>query len=155
MALAHESIVGGHLGAKKTMDRITTSFHWPGIISTITRFCHSCDICQNTIPKGKVAKVPLGEVPLMEEPFYRVAVNLIEPIAFVSDKGNRYILTIVDYATRYPEAIALPKIETERVAEALLEVFCRVGFPKEVISDRGTHLFSELMQEVCRLVSIK
>ena len=35
MALTHESIVGGHLGAKKTIDRITTSFHWPGIISDI------------------------------------------------------------------------------------------------------------------------
>ena len=75
------------------------------------------------IPKGKVIEVQLGEVPLMEEPFYRVAVNLIGPVAPVSRKGNRYILTIVDYATRYPEAIALPKIETERVAEALQEVF--------------------------------
>ena len=110
MALAHESIVGGHLGAKKTMDKITTSFHWPGIISNITRFCCSCDICQKTIPKGKVAKVLLGEVPLIEEPFYRVAVNLIGPIVPVPDKGNRYILTIVDNAARYPEAIALPKI---------------------------------------------
>ena len=98
--------------------------------------------------------VPLGEEPLMEEPFYRVAVDLIGPIAPVSDKGNRYILTIVDYATRYPEAIALPKIETERVAEALLEVFCRVGFPKEVLSDRGSQFILDLMQEVCRLVSI-
>ena len=155
MALAHESIVGGHLGAKKTMDRIITSFHWLGIISDITRFCHSCDICQKTIPKGKVAKVPLGEVPLMEEPFYRVAVNLTGPTAPVCDKGNRYILTIVDYATRYPEAIALPKIETERVVEALLEIFCHVGLLKEVLSDRGTQFISELMQGVCKLVSIK
>ena len=27
MSLAHESIVGGHLAAKKTIDRIITSFH--------------------------------------------------------------------------------------------------------------------------------
>ena len=27
MRLAHESIVGGHLAAKKTIDRITTSYH--------------------------------------------------------------------------------------------------------------------------------
>ena len=102
MALAHESIVYGHQGAKKTMDRITTSFHWPSIFSDVTKFCCSCDICQKTIPKDKVAKVLLGEVPLMEEPFYRVAVDLIGPIAPVSGKRNRYILTIVDYDTRYP-----------------------------------------------------
>ena len=34
---------------------------------------------------------------------------------------------MIDYATRYPEAVALPSIETERVAEALVEMFSRVG----------------------------
>ncbi|XP_069107370.1 uncharacterized protein [Argopecten irradians] len=55
----------------------------------------------------------------------------------------------------YPEATTLPKIETERIAEALLEIFCRVGFPKEILSDRGTQFTSGLMEEVCRLVSVK
>ena len=131
MKLAHESIVGGHLGAKKTVDRITSNFHWPGVVADVARFCRSCDICQKTAPKGHTCKVPLGEMPLMEEPFKRVAVDLVGPISPVSEKGNRYILTVVDFATRYPEAVALPKIETERVAEALLEVFSRVGFPRK------------------------
>ena len=105
--------------------------------------------------KGKVTRVPLGEMPLIDTPFERIAVDLVGPIAPVSDTGNRYILTVVDYATRYPEAIPLKKIETERVAEALLEIFSRVGFPKEVLSDRGTQFTSDLMKEVTRLVSIK
>ncbi|XP_053400680.1 uncharacterized protein LOC128557380 [Mercenaria mercenaria] len=70
-------------------------------------------------------------------------------------KGNRYILTVVDYATRYPEAVALPRIETERVAEALLDIFSRVGFPSEILSDRGSQFTSQLMEEVCRLISLK
>ena len=65
-----------------------------------------------------------------------------------SDKVNWYILTIVNYATRYPEAIALPNIEKERVAKALLEVFSQVGLPQEVLSDRGTQFTSDLMKEV-------
>ena len=64
----------------------------------------------------------------MDVPFHRVAVNLIGPITPVSDNGNRYILTIVDIATKYPQAVVLPRIETERVAEALLDIFYRVGF---------------------------
>ena len=90
-------------------------------------------------------------MPLMEEPFKRVAVNLAGPISPVSEKGNRYIMTVVDFATRYPEAVALPNIETERVAEALLDVFSRVGFPKEMLNDRGTQFTSDMM-EVSRLV---
>ena len=44
-------------------------------------------------------------MPLMDTPFERVAVDLIGPINSMSDNRNRYILTIVDYATRYPEAV--------------------------------------------------
>ena len=155
MSLAHESIVGGHLGTKKTSDRIVSNFHWPGIDGDIRRFCQSCDICQRTMPKGRVGKVPLGEMPIMDTPFDRVAVDIIGPIYPVSDNRNRYILTIVDYATRYPEAVPLKSIETERVAEALLEVFSRVGFPKEILSDQGAQFTSGLMAEVARLVSMK
>ena len=54
----------------------------------------------------KSAKTPLGNMPLIEAPFHRVVVDQIGPIAPKSDKGNRYILTIVDYGTRFPEAVA-------------------------------------------------
>ena len=63
--------------------------------------------------KVKVAKVPLGEMPIIDAPFERIDVDLVGPIAPVSDAGNRYISKVVDYATRYPEAIPLKKIENE------------------------------------------
>ena len=74
----------------------------------------------------------------MDVPFHHFAIYLIGPITPVSENGNRYILTIVDFATKYPEAVALPRIETERVAEALLDVFSMVGFPTEILSDKGS-----------------
>ena len=107
------------------------------------------------MPKGKVSKVTLGKMPIIDELFKRVSVDLIGPVAPVSEHGNRYILSVVDFGTRYPEAAALPKIETERVAEALFEIFSRVGFPKVILSGRGGQFTSEMMAEVCRLVSIK
>ena len=77
MSLAHESIVGGNIASKKTIDRITTSFHWPGNTSGVTRFCRSCEICQKSVSKRKVTKVPLGEMRIMDVPFHCVAVDLI------------------------------------------------------------------------------
>ncbi|XP_068240045.1 uncharacterized protein [Palaemon carinicauda] len=85
----------------------------------------------------------------------RVAVDIVGPIKPRASDGSRYILTIVDYATRYPEAVALKNIDSVTVAEALLSVFSRVGIPKEVLSDRGTQFTSEVMQEFNRLLSIK
>ena len=94
-------------------------------------------------------------MPVIDEPFKKVASYLICPIFPRSERGNRYILTAVDFATRYPEAIALPSIETTRVAEALVENYSRLGVPREVLSDQGTQLISDLMKEVNRLLSVK
>jgi transposase InsO family protein len=49
----------------------------------------------------------------------------------------------------------LPSIETGRVAEALVEVFCRVGFPREILMDRGAQFTSGVMAEMSRLISVK
>ena len=75
----------------------------------------------------------------MEEPLRRVAMDLIGPLSPVSDRGNRnrYVLIIVDYATRYPEAVPLAKIETDRAAKSTAACIVQVGFPKEVLRYRG------------------
>ena len=94
-------------------------------------------------------------MPLIDEVFKRVAVDIVGPIHPVTDKGNRYILTLVDFASRYPEAIPMASIDTERVAEALLEIFSRMGVPEEILSDMGTQFTSGLMREVSRLLSVR
>ena len=155
MSLGHDSMLAGHLGIKKTVDIISREFFWPGIFSEVTRYCQSCDICQRTIDRGGVRKVPLQCPPVVEVPFQKVAIDLIGPLAPPSERKHRWILTLVDCATRYPEAIPLVSTTTEAVAEALLSIFTRVGFPLEVLSDNGPQFVSDLMKEVARLMSIK
>ena len=128
---------------------------WPGLRQDVIRFCRSCDVCQRTVKRGSVRKVPLGSMPLIDSPFKRVAVDIVGPIAPPREAGHRYIVTLVDYATRYPEAVPLKKITTEAVAEALLDIYSRVGIPEEVLTDQGTQFMSKCMQEVSRLLSIK
>ena len=53
------------------------------------------------------------------------------------------------------KAVALKGIETEQVAEALVEIFCRVGVPREMLTDMGAQFTSSLMTEVSRLISLK
>lgn len=155
MELAHGSLMGGHMGIKKTADKIQSAFYWPGIQGDVTRFCKSCDVCQKTVNKGSVPKVPLEKMPLIDKPFKRVAIDLVGPIGPPSEDGHRYILTLVDFATRYPEAVPLKNIDTETVAEALVDIFSRLGVPEEILSDLGTQFVSECMKEVTRLLSIK
>ena len=136
MKLAHESVIAGHLAIKRTMQKVLSEFYWPGINSDIKRFCQSCDICQRTTPKGKIVKAPLGKMPRIDVPFRRIATDLIGPLKPVTYNKYRYILTLVDYATRYPEAVPLASIDTETVAEALVSIFRRVGIPNEALMER-------------------
>ena len=41
------------------------------------------------------------------------------------------------------------------MAEALVDVFSRVGIPHEILTDCGTQFTSELMKEVSRLLSLR
>ena len=155
MRVAHDAPMSGHLANQRTRERLWTDFYWPGMSAEIRRFCQSCDRCQRMCPRSRVKKAPLERLPLVGVPFYRVAVDLVGPIAPASQEGHRWILVMVDYATRYPEATPLKSIDTVTVAEALLVMWTRVGIPHQVLSDRGTQFVSEIMTEVHRLLSVK
>ena len=92
MELAHGSMMGDHMGIKKTVGKIQSSFYWPGIQGDMTRYYKSCDVCQKTVNKGSVPKVPLEKMPLIDKPFKRVAIDLVGPIGPPSEDGHRYIL---------------------------------------------------------------
>ncbi|KAL5019661.1 hypothetical protein ScPMuIL_002553, partial [Solemya velum] len=102
----------------------------------------------------QIVKAPLVPIPHMEEPFSRIAIDFVGPLP-LTERKNRYILVCVDYATRYPEAFALSNQNAETVAECLVSLFSRVGVPKEILSDQGSNFMSDLMKELCRLLSIK
>ena len=101
--------MSGHLGTKKTLKRVVAEFF-------VAIFCKSFDICQRTIQKVRVIKVPLGKLPLIDTPFKRFTYDIVGRTDPRSEKRNQYILTMKDFAARYPEAVALPSIERERVA---------------------------------------
>ena len=65
MAVAYDSLFGGHLGVKKTEDRIQTNFFWPGLHKGVTSFCQFCDVCQKTVARGSVPRAFLGDMPLI------------------------------------------------------------------------------------------
>lgn len=73
--------------------------------------------------------------------------DIVGPLA-KTKKGNRFILTIVDDATRYPEAFVLKSCDAESVANALIELFSRVGIPKVILTNQGTNFTSKLIKKL-------
>lgn len=137
----------------KLLIKFSGIFFRPGAGSDIKRYCRSCQGSQKSTPRGKIQKAPLVLIPIIIEPFSRVAIDLVGPL-IPSERGHKYILTATDCATRFPEAVPLRNIDTASVAENLVNIFSRVGIPKE-ISDRGAQFKSDLMKKINRLLSIK
>jgi len=72
------------------------------------------------------------------------------------EKGNKYILVITDYLTKWPEAKALPEATAENVVEFIYrDIICRHGCPGVILSNRGTHFKNKLVDGLCEKFKIK
>ena len=146
LQLAHDVPAAGHLGIRKTHARLQPHFYWPRMHKDVTHYCKSCDTCQREGKGRKIPPAPLVSVPLVSEPWCRVAIDIVGPLPVCPKTGNRFILTCMDLASHYPEAIPLKQHTAEDVANALSQIFAHFGFPDEILSDQGTEFTSELMQ---------
>ena len=129
--------------------------HPPAILlaGDVSDHCCSCLECQKSSPRGN-NKAPLVPLPVIDVPFKRIAMDIVGPLPR-SSSGNRFILVICDYASRYPEAIPLRRIDASHIANELVKLFARVGVPEEILTDQGTNFTSHLLQEIYKLLRIK
>ncbi len=150
---AHCNPMAGHLGQATTLNRLMARFFWPGIHENVRRWCAACRECQLVNPPAS-PKAPLRPLPLMQVPFERIGMDLIGPLER-SARGHRFALVLVDYATRYPEAVALRNISAKSVAEALFSMISRVGIPKEILTNLGMAFMSRTIRKLYGLLGIK
>ncbi|XP_061094914.1 phenolphthiocerol/phthiocerol polyketide synthase subunit C-like [Conger conger] len=85
-------------------------------------------------------------------PFCRITMDIVGPLP-KSSRGHRYILVVVDYTTRYPEALPLRAATGKSIAKELFLLFSRVGIAEEVLTDQGSCFMSEVMREMCRTLA--
>ncbi|KAJ1206276.1 hypothetical protein NDU88_001685 [Pleurodeles waltl] len=154
LGLAHDVPLAGHLGQDKTYKRLVSHFYWPLMHKQSAAYCRSCQTCQASGKSGGKCKAPLQPLPVVSTPFERVGIDIVGPLDPKTAMGNRFILVLVDHATRYPEAIPLRTVTAPVVRRALMGVFTRMGFPKEVVSDRGTNFISTYMKSLWKVCGV-
>ncbi|KAL3526614.1 hypothetical protein ACH5RR_011270 [Cinchona calisaya] len=47
----HDSFIGGHSGQKRTLQKVKSLFHWPGLGQEVDAFVQQCDTCQRNKPE--------------------------------------------------------------------------------------------------------
>ena len=89
------------------------------------------------------------------EPFERVVIDIIGQLP-KTDRGNRYILTVVDNFTKHVEAYALADQEATIVARMFLNEFVSwYGVPYVLNTDQGANFKSNLFIELSQILNIK
>ena len=78
----------------------------------------------------------LHPVKVVSKVWYLVGIDLTDA-GKVSAKGNRYLLTMTEYFSKYVEAIPLPNKSTVSIAKGLYKTYCRHGAPAHIIADQG------------------
>ena len=79
VAVAHEMPFGGHLGKTKTTQRLLQRFYWPTLHSDVAKFNQSYKACQMDSSR-RVPKAPLIPLPIISEPFRRIAMDIVGPL---------------------------------------------------------------------------
>ena len=143
--LGHDK--NGHLGADKVAKMVGRYFAWPGMARELIEYCRSCKKCQIK-SKHKPRRAPAVERPILAEPFESVAIDLVGPLP-KGKGGNKYILTYVCLATKWPEAVPLRNITAKAVMDGLWSIFSRTSIPERILTDQGNQFCGRVMSQLC------
>nr|GEW65204.1 reverse transcriptase domain-containing protein [Tanacetum cinerariifolium] len=142
----HEGPTGGHHGANFTAKKVfDAGFFWATIYWDAHDLVTRCDACQR---QGKISQRDemLQNAIQVCEIFDVWGIDFMGP--FSSFSGNKYILVAVHFLSKWVEAKALPINDARVVVKFLKSLFARLGTPRAIISDRGTHFCNEQFAKV-------
>ena len=149
----HDTAFAAHLGFFKTYEKIRERFYWERMANDIAHWIESCEACSCRKKKHLRGLIKNIEA---KAPFNTIAMDILGPF-HESRQGNRYIIVIIDYFTKWVECFALPTQSTADIALKLVEeVICRHGSPKRILTDQGTNLDgAQLAKDIYKLLRTK
>ena len=140
-----------HFKADATMEYLSRNFYWPRMNKTIQEWVKSCEVCQR-------AEKPTKNNPLrpikVTEPFELIGMDLIGPLP-ETVQGNKYIIVMTEYLTKWVEAQPISNKRAETIAEFLHGILARFGTPKKIITDQGTEFNNEIIKSLNSIMNIQ
>ena len=122
LKLAHNHF--GHQGRNKMVELIRPFFCWPTITSDCLNHIKHCDTCQR-MDKSSPKQCRMQTRELVSVPSERVAIDLVGSFPTATG-GFKFLLTSIDLATRWSEAIPI-RTATAKVIISQLTI-ADVGF---------------------------
>jgi len=145
----HGSAYGGHFAKFKTVSKILQAgFWWLTMVKDAQEFISKCDSCQR---RGNISRRnEMPQNPILEVEIFDVwGIDFMGP--FPSSYRNKYIMFVVDYVSKWVEAIASPTNDARVVLKLFKTIiFPRFGVPRVVISDGGKHFMNKVFENLLK-----
>ena len=123
----------GHQGRNRMVALLRPHFYWPCMARDCVDYVKDCVRCQE-MDKTNPRPPRMTERPIVTTPFSDVAIDIVGP--FPTAKGRyRFMLTCIDSASRWPEALPIRMTTTRVVIACLTSIFSRWGFPEKLTSE--------------------
>ena len=150
----HDHRLAGHLGMAKTIAKIKAKYFWPRMTKDIQTYIRNCLTCAKRKTHG-TCKAPMQPIPVSDYIWERIAMDIMGPLP-ESYRGNKYILVIMEYVTRYVIATPLKDLTANNLVRKFIKhVIMKEGIPSEILTDQGTNFQSSTMKELCKQLGIK
>ena len=151
----HDEPCGGHCADKRTAYKVLqASYFWPSLFKDAKQYVKRCDSYQRIVQLNQTNEIPLCPQ-VMVKYFEKWTVDFVGPIN-PSSSNKRHILVCTNFVTKSVEAKAV-SFATERVVFDFLftEIFTRFDVPREIVSDNGSYVISNLVQGVMEQYKIQ
>ena len=133
LRIAHGSLLSGHMGQRRTMGRLVGKFYWFQLRLAVANWVKKCSVCSSNTRAPKKPRGPLG-VMQVGAPLDRIGTDLLGPLP-LTPRGNRHILVVQDYFTKWVEIYPVPDATAETCAHYILNHFvARFGIPYSIHS---------------------
>lgn len=149
----HGGPAAAHFSVERVWVKARQSCYWPFMLRDIRQWCEQCKACQTRRSPVPKPRAPMG-VMQVYRPLQRVAADILE--LPVTSRGNRYVLVVEDYFTKYVNLYALPNQTAYTVAHCLFDDYVLLhGVPEVLHSDQGRQFEADVIQTLCGLLGIK
>ena len=150
----HDVPTAGHLAYQRTYLKVKNNYYWPSMRLDIKEYCTACETCIANTKSTLRAYLFPHELPTA--PFQVIGMDFLRPTNPPSPNGNRFIMVITDYFSKWVEAVALPNQKAKTTADCLFNhIVQRHGPPLAIVSDRGSNFTSKLFRSFCKTLNIE
>lgn len=150
----HGGYGGGHFGISKLKEKVEKRFWWPDYIQDLRSFVMGCPTCGKCKSPPRSPRAELQPVKV-SRPQQIVGLDIVGPLS-TSQNGNRYVLVMEDYFTKWVEAVALPNQLSQEIVRAITDYWItRHGVPERFHSDQGTNFMSAEFEAFCRTLRVQ